>query len=50
MSDTKVLGSSTITRNFQVTVPRRVREKFGFKEGDLVVFTVEDGRLFIEKG
>jgi len=50
MSDKKVLGSSTITRNFQVTVPRKVRAQFKFKEGDLVVFITEDGRLFIEKG
>jgi len=46
----RILGSSTITRNFQATIPSRVRELFKFKEGDLLVFLVEDDKLFLEKG
>lgn len=50
MSERRVLGSSTITRNFQVTIPSRVRARFNFKEGDLVLFIVEGEKLIIEKG
>jgi len=46
----KILGSSIITRNYQVTIPSRVRSLFKFKEGDLVLFIVEEGKLIIEKG
>ncbi|MCD6263628.1 AbrB/MazE/SpoVT family DNA-binding domain-containing protein [Candidatus Bathyarchaeota archaeon] len=46
----RVLASSVITRNYQITMPRRVRALFRFEEGDLVLFVVEDGKLIIEKG
>lgn len=39
-----------MTRNYQVTIPKPVRERFRFDEGDLVVFILEEGRLLIEKG
>jgi len=45
-----ILGSSIITRNYQVTISSRVRALFKFKEGDLVLFIVEEGKLIIEKG
>ena len=36
-----------ITRNGQVTIPKKQREKFGFKEGDkLIVEATENGILF----
>lgn len=50
MSERKVLGSSIITRNYQVTIPSRVRARFKFDEGDLVLFIVEGDKLIIEKG
>jgi len=50
MSKKRVLGSSTVTRNYQVTIPSRVRAEFKFDEGDLILFVEEDGRLIIEKG
>jgi len=46
----KILGSSILTRNYQVTIPSRVRSLFKFKEGDLILFIVEEGKLIIEKG
>ena len=49
MNARKVLGSSQITRNFQVTIPSKVREKFEFKEGDLVLFVVEGDKLVVER-
>jgi len=49
--DREVLASSVVTRNNQVTIPARVRARFGFKEGDLVLFVlVGRDRLLIEKG
>ena len=49
-SERKVLGSSIITRNFQVTIPARVRKQFGFKEGDLVLFIKYGEKLVLERG
>lgn len=46
----RILASSTLTRNYQVTIPKPVRERFRFEEGDLVVFIEEKGKLLIEKG
>jgi len=49
MNTRRVLASSRITRNYQVTIPSKVREKFEFKEGDLVLFVVEGEKLVIER-
>jgi len=38
-----------ITYKFQVTVPKRDREKFSFKEGDIFVFVEEDGVLVLTR-
>ena len=40
---------SKITRNFQITLPRDVREQKNLKVGDMVVFEVEDDRVGIVK-
>ncbi|MFH0897548.1 MAG: AbrB/MazE/SpoVT family DNA-binding domain-containing protein [Candidatus Bathyarchaeota archaeon] len=46
----KILGNSKITRRYQITLSKDVREKFNFDIGDLVVFTVsQDGELVIKK-
>ena len=50
MSKRKVLGSSIITRNHQVTIPSRVRARFKFEEGDLILYILEDENLIIERG
>ena len=49
MTKRVILGLSKITYKFQVTIPKRVRERFGFKEGDILVFIEEDGKLIIAK-
>ena len=46
----RVIASSKITRRFQVTLTKEVRERFNLKEGDLILFVVEGDRLLIEKG
>ena len=45
----EILGVSKITYKFQVTIPKRVRERFNLREGDHIVFIEEDGKLVIVK-
>ncbi len=40
---------STITYKFQVTIPKKVREKHKLKEGDTVAFVEESGRVYMAK-
>lgn len=40
---------SKITRNFQITLPKDVREFKNFKVGDKVLFVVEDERIELVK-
>ena len=40
---------SKVTYKFQLTLPKRVREKFEFKEGDTLVFVEEDDKLILMK-
>lgn len=49
-SKRQVLGTSSITRKYQVTVPKKARDKFKLDEGDLVMFIEENGRLYLVKG
>jgi len=50
MTDKEILGTSTITYKFQITIPKRVRDSCNFKKGDLLVFEKEGGRLYIKDG
>ena len=43
------MGISKITRNFQVTLPKDVRELKHFKVGDEVLFVVDDDSIDIVK-
>ncbi len=45
----EILGLSKITYKFQVTIPKRVREEFNLKEGDIIVFLKEGNRLIVMK-
>lgn len=46
----EVLGTSTITRKAQVTIPKKVRDRFKLEEGDLVMFIEMNDRLYLAKG
>jgi len=48
-SKREILGMSKITYKFQVTIPKRVREKFDLKEGDVIIFILEDDKLIVKK-
>jgi AbrB family looped-hinge helix DNA binding protein len=43
----EVLGVSKITYKFQITIPKRVRERFSLVEGDMLVFVEEAGKLIL---
>lgn len=45
----EILGTSKLTYKFQLTVPKEVRDKFGLKERDIVVFVSENGKLVLAK-
>lgn len=43
------MGISKITRNFQVTLPKDVREGRGFHVGDNILFVVDGDRIGLIK-
>jgi len=43
------MGVSKLTRNFQVTVPRDVREVKRLREGDRVMFAIDGERVELHK-
>ncbi len=45
----KVLWVLKVTRKYQVTIPKIVREKLGITENDLIVFKEENGKIIIKK-
>ena len=40
-------GSSKVTRNGQITIPKAIRDRCNVQEGDTVVFEVQDGRVLL---
>jgi len=40
---------SKVTYKFQLTVPKRVREKYELKKGDTLIFVEEEGKLILTK-
>jgi len=46
----KFLGSSKITRQYQISIPVETREKLGVEIGDQVIFVEDkDGRIILTK-
>ena len=48
MNKKEILGMSKITYKYQVTIPKRVRERFQFKEEDTILFVEENGTLYVK--
>ena len=48
-SKKEVLGMSTITYKFQVTIPKKVRERYHIEEGDTLMFVEENDKVYIGK-
>ena len=48
MTNEDILGASKITYKYQITIPKEVRNRCGYEQGDLVVFVREDNRLYLK--
>jgi len=49
MKNPLILGSSKIGTRGQVTIPKKARDKFGLKPGDILLFFSEDEKLILRK-
>lgn len=45
----EILGVSTMSHKFQITIPKRARDKGKWRAGDAVTFIEEGGRIYIAK-
>lgn len=43
------MSLTKVTRNYQITVPRDIREQADIKEGDKLVLTMENGEIKMKK-
>ena len=43
------MSMTKVTRNYQITVPRDIREQAKIAEGDKLVITMENGEIKIKK-
>lgn len=43
-----ILGISTLSHKFQVTIPKEVREETSLSEGNKIVFVKEDGKIYLK--
>jgi AbrB family looped-hinge helix DNA binding protein len=46
----EVVGKSTITGKYQLTLPKKVREFLGADNGDLVVFIKDHDKILVKRG
>lgn len=50
MSEDRIVGMSVVTRRFQVTIPKEVRELLSLKVGDMIVFVKRGEDIVLKKG
>ncbi len=43
------MGITSVTRNYQITIPKDIRETRGIKIGDKIVFSIEGNKIEIFK-
>lgn len=43
------MSMTKVTRNYQITVPRDIREQANIKEGDKIVITMENDEIKMKK-
>jgi len=46
----EVVGKSTITGRYQLTLPKHVRELLNAQNGDLVVFIQDEDKIVVKRG
>jgi len=44
-----IIGEAKVSKKFQITLPKAVRLFLNIKEGDKIVFVVENNKLFVKK-
>ncbi len=49
MQITQKLLASKVTSKFQTTIPHAIRSAMGISQGDVVVFEIDEDRVFIKK-
>ena len=45
-----MIGSTSLTRKGQITVPAKIRQMLGLRQGDRVDFAVADNRVVLRRG
>jgi AbrB family looped-hinge helix DNA binding protein len=45
----EILGVSSVSYKFQITVPKKVRERLKIEANDSAAFIEEDGRIYLTK-
>lgn len=45
----EILGTSIIREKGQITMPQKVREYLGLKQGDKISIIIENGKILIKK-
>ncbi|MFZ1077920.1 MAG: AbrB/MazE/SpoVT family DNA-binding domain-containing protein [Nitrosotalea sp.] len=48
-SKKEILGMTTISYKFQVTIPKKVREKYHLQEGETIMFVEENDKIYLAK-
>jgi AbrB family looped-hinge helix DNA binding protein len=48
-SKKEILGMTTMSHKFQVTIPKKVREKYHLGEGETLMFVEENERVYLTK-
>ena len=48
-SKREIVGMTTITSKFQVTIPKKLRDKHNLNEGDTIAFVEESGKVYLVK-
>lgn len=43
------MTTSTVTRNAQITIPKKIREALGIREGDNVDISLDDEKIIVRK-
>ena len=49
MPKKEIIGMTTITYKYQVTIPKKLREKHKLEEGDIIIFVEEGDKVFLMK-
>lgn len=48
MTNREILGTTKVTYKYQITIPKEVRTRYGFKVGDIIVFVRDGDRLYLK--